>query len=39
MLPWEQRALGFDPLAGLALESDADLPLIQQNLARRTPLR
>lgn len=34
----ETRALGFDPLAGLRLESDADLALVAANIARQTAL-
>lgn len=44
MLTWERprrafrRAVGVDPLAGLALETDADLPRIGPNVARQTGL-
>lgn len=44
MLTWDpprrdfQRRFGFDPLAGLALETDADLPRILPNIARQTDL-
>ena len=34
----ETRALGFDPLAGLRLESDADLDGVAANIARQTRL-
>jgi hypothetical protein len=33
-----QRRFGFDPLEGLALRSDDDLPLIAPNIARQTAL-
>jgi len=44
MLTWApprrafQRAVGVDPLAGLTLETDADLPRIGPNVARQTGL-
>lgn len=42
VLTWEgprrdfERRTGIDPLAGLALRSDADLPMIGENIARRS---
>lgn len=44
MLTWPpprrafERRFGFDPLAGLELRDDGDLPLIAPNIARQTPL-
>jgi len=44
MLTWDpprrafRRRFGFDPLAGIELETDADLPLIGANIARHTSL-
>ena len=44
MLTWtperraQTRALGFDPLAGMRLESDADLAGVAGNIARQTAL-
>lgn len=44
MLTWaperraQTRALGFDPLAGMRLESDADLAGVAGNIARQTTL-